>query len=160
MEGGCKEYRVRLSSVVLGVRTRNNVYKQPEHQEHFCCVELMEHWHRLSRGCRVSFLEISKSCLDMGLGTVLWVALLELGFSQMASRDNFQHQPVCDSVNFLSKEQCSSRSSKSLGSDTWVNARWKEEVLRESRTVKWEQITVNTDWYLSQQWWRSVFEAY
>jgi len=38
-------------------------------RQHFCAV--MEHWHRLPRGCGVSFLEISESCLDMGLGTLL-----------------------------------------------------------------------------------------
>ena len=71
------------------MRTRGNGYKLPAHQEHFCTVEVMEHWHMLPRGCGVSSLETSKSCLDKGLGTLLWVALLELGFSQMASRDNF-----------------------------------------------------------------------
>ena len=39
----------------------------------------MEHWHRLPRGCGVSSLELSRSCLAMGLGTLLWVVLLEQG---------------------------------------------------------------------------------
>ena len=39
----------------------------------------MEHWHRLPRGCGVSSLELSRSCLAMGLGILLWVVLLELG---------------------------------------------------------------------------------
>ena len=39
----------------------------------------MEHWHRLPRGCGVSSLELSRSRLAMGLGTLLWVVLLEQG---------------------------------------------------------------------------------
>ena len=38
----------------------------------------MEHWHRLPRGCGVSSLELSRSCLAVGLCTLLWVVLLEL----------------------------------------------------------------------------------
>ena len=37
----------------------------------------MEHWHRLPRGCRVSSLRIFQSHLDVVLGTLLWVSLLE-----------------------------------------------------------------------------------
>ena len=43
----------------------------------------MEHWHRLPRGCGVSSLEMSKSHLDMGLGTLLWVFQLEQQLGQM-----------------------------------------------------------------------------
>ena len=50
----------------------------------------MEHWHRLPRGCGVSSLELSRSCLAMGLGTLLWVVLLE----QVA----FSPQQLCDFV--------------------------------------------------------------
>ena len=39
----------------------------------------MEHWHRLPRGCGVSSVELSRSRLAMGLGTLLWVVLLEKG---------------------------------------------------------------------------------
>ena len=35
----------------------------------------MEHWHRLPRGYGVSSLELSRSRLAMGLGTLLWVEL-------------------------------------------------------------------------------------
>ena len=38
----------------------------------------MEHWHRLPRGCGVSSLEVSRSHLAVGLGTLLWVALGDL----------------------------------------------------------------------------------
>ena len=45
----------------------------------------MEHWHRLPRGCGVSSLGISQSCLDVALGTLLWVSLLGQGMGQMAA---------------------------------------------------------------------------
>jgi len=51
-----------------------------EQQEHCCAVQVMEHWHRLPRGCGVSSLEVSRSCLAVGLGTLLWVALLQRGW--------------------------------------------------------------------------------
>ena len=35
---------------------------------------MTEHWHRLPRGCGVSSLGISQSCLDVALGTLLWVS--------------------------------------------------------------------------------------
>ena len=44
---------------------------------------MTEHWHRLPRGCEVSSLWISQSCLDVALGTLLWVSLLEKGLEQM-----------------------------------------------------------------------------
>ena len=43
----------------------------------------MERWHRLPRGCRASFLEIFQSRLDVALGTLLWVSLLEQGLGLM-----------------------------------------------------------------------------
>lgn len=40
-----------------------------------------------------------KSCLDMVLGTLLWVSLPEEGgLDQMSSKDPFQPQVFCDSV--------------------------------------------------------------
>ena len=54
-----------------------------KHLEYFFALWVLEHWHRLPRDCWVS-LEISKS-LFMGLGTLLWVALLELGWDLPAS---------------------------------------------------------------------------
>ena len=53
-----------------------------EHQEHSCAVQVTEQQHRLSRDCGVSSLRISSSCLDVALGTLLWVALLEQGLEQ------------------------------------------------------------------------------
>jgi len=50
-----------------------------EHQEHSCAVQVTEQQHGLPRGCGVSSLGISSSCLDVALGTLLWVALLEQG---------------------------------------------------------------------------------
>jgi len=43
-------------------------------------VQVTEHWHRLPRGCGVSSLEVSRSHLAVGLGTLLWVALLQRGW--------------------------------------------------------------------------------
>ena len=51
-----------------------------QHQEQCCAVRVPEHWHRLPRGCGVSFLEVSRSRLAVGLGTLLWVALLQRGW--------------------------------------------------------------------------------
>jgi len=42
-------------------------------------MRITEHQHRLPRGCGVSSLELSRSRLAMGLGTLLWVVLLEQG---------------------------------------------------------------------------------
>ena len=40
-------------------------------------MRVLQHWHRLPRGCGVSSLELSRSHLAVGLGTLLWVVLLE-----------------------------------------------------------------------------------
>ena len=42
-------------------------------------MQVTEHWHRLPRGCGVS-LGIFINHLDVGLGTLLWVALLQRGW--------------------------------------------------------------------------------
>lgn len=39
--------------------------------------QVMEYRHRLPRGCGLSSLEGSKSCLDVATGPLLWVALLQ-----------------------------------------------------------------------------------
>jgi len=41
-----------------------------------------EHWHRLPRSCGISSLETFQSHLDMDLGTLLWVSLLEEGWAR------------------------------------------------------------------------------
>lgn len=42
-------------------------------------------------------LKLFKSCLDMILGNLLWMALLEQGaLDQMTSRNPLQHKPSCD----------------------------------------------------------------
>jgi len=46
------------------------------------CCAVMEHWHRLPRGCGISSLGISQSHLDVALGTLLWVSLLGQGLEQ------------------------------------------------------------------------------
>lgn len=37
-----------------------------------------------------------KSCLEMGLGSLCWVALLGQGLDHVASRDPLQSQPLCN----------------------------------------------------------------
>lgn len=58
----------------------------PEHQEHFFAVQVTACKYRLPRGSKISFLEISKSLLDMALGPLLWVTLLEQRLGQMDLR--------------------------------------------------------------------------
>ena len=50
------------------------------------------------RGCGVSSLGISRSRLDVALGSLLWVSLLGQGWEQLASRGPCQPQPFCNSV--------------------------------------------------------------
>jgi len=40
-------------------------------RKHFVTAQVMEHWHKLPRGCGVSSLGTFRSCLDTGLGTLL-----------------------------------------------------------------------------------------
>ena len=42
-----------------------------------------EPWHRLPRACGLSSLETFRPQQDMGLGTLLWVSLLEPGLGRM-----------------------------------------------------------------------------
>ena len=80
----CKGGAARLFSVVLSARTRVNEHKL-EHRrfhlnirKHFATVQVMEHWNRLPREVVESpSLEIFKGHLDVVLGSVLWVSLLE-----------------------------------------------------------------------------------
>ena len=89
LKGGCKEVGDGLFSVIPSARTRGHG-RNLEHmafplnsRQHICAVQVMEHWHRLPRGCGVSSSETIKTQLDVGLGTLLWVSLLELGLAQM-----------------------------------------------------------------------------
>ena len=50
--------------------------------KHSCAVQVTEPWHRLPRACGLS-LETFRPQQDMGLGTLLWVSLLEQGLGQM-----------------------------------------------------------------------------
>lgn len=45
-------------------------------QQNFRAVQVTEHRYGLPRGCGISLLGISKSCPDMGLGTLLRMSLL------------------------------------------------------------------------------------
>ena len=85
-EEGCNENRARLFPEVPSASTRGHGHKL-EHRrfplnsrQHFCAVQVTEHWHRLPRGCGVSSSEVSRSLLAVGLGTLLWVALLQWGW--------------------------------------------------------------------------------
>ena len=51
--------------------------------------------------CGVFFLEISKSCLDVVLGTLLWMSLLKWGLDQMDPEEpsNFKHSVILWSQN-------------------------------------------------------------
>uniref|UniRef100_A0A8C3LSZ4 Mirror-image polydactyly 1 n=1 Tax=Chrysolophus pictus TaxID=9089 RepID=A0A8C3LSZ4_CHRPC len=44
---------------------------------------MAEHWHKLHRGCEASCMEISKGCLNVVLGNLLRVSLLEQGIEQL-----------------------------------------------------------------------------
>lgn len=69
-------------------RTRGSRHKvehgrfPPNIRQHFCDKWVTEHWHRFSRGCEVSSLYIF---LNMGLGTLLRVFLMEMGLGQVDS---------------------------------------------------------------------------
>ena len=46
----------------------------------------MEHWHKLPRDCRISSLEIFSICLDVDVGTLLWVSVLSRGWDTWTQR--------------------------------------------------------------------------
>jgi len=48
-----------------------------------CAMQVTEPWHRLPRACGLSSLETFKTQQHTGLGTLLWVSLLEPGLGQM-----------------------------------------------------------------------------
>lgn len=63
-----------------------------------CCGALAQVTWRL---CGLSLpLEIFKDHLDVGLGTLLWVALLEQGLGRMSSADTCHPQQFSDSVKY------------------------------------------------------------
>jgi len=74
LKGGCKEDGARLFSVVFSASSRGHGHKL-EHKKF-----------PLNTGCPeavgVSFLEVFRSYLGVGLGTLLWVVLLEQGMGQ------------------------------------------------------------------------------
>lgn len=52
-------------------------------RKHVCAVHITEHWHRfLTEAGEPSSLEMSQRHLDMVLGTMLWVALLEQSWTR------------------------------------------------------------------------------
>ena len=50
LKGRCQEDRASLFSAVPSSRSRSSEqWVSSEHREHFCAVQVMEHWHKLSR---------------------------------------------------------------------------------------------------------------
>jgi len=71
-------------------------------RHHFCAVWAMEHWHRLSRGCGISFLEICSSCLEIVLSALLWMSLLGQGLEQMDPEViHLSHPVITLALHFL-----------------------------------------------------------
>ena len=72
-----------------------------EHQAALPCCAVPKHWHRLPRGCGVSSLEVSRSCLDVGLGTLLWVAITGAGVGPDGPKGLCQPQTFWDLLTQL-----------------------------------------------------------
>lgn len=92
LKEGCKEVRDGLFSVIPSARTRGHGHNL-EHmtfplntRQHINAVQVTEHWHRLSRGCGIFSLEIFVSHLAVGLGTLLWVGLLQWDWARRTQR--------------------------------------------------------------------------
>ena len=66
-----------------------------------CCVSDGALAQVAQRGCRVSSLEIFRSHLNIMLGTVLWMSLLEQGLDQVNFKAPFPSQPFCGLAIFL-----------------------------------------------------------
>lgn len=81
MEPGCSQQCPMQGQEAVGTTGAREA--PPEHQEHFFAVQVTACKYRLPRGSKISFLEISKSLLDMALGPLLWVTLLEQRLGQM-----------------------------------------------------------------------------
>lgn len=92
LKGECREDGISLFSVVPTARTKGNEHKLEEKRfcldtrQQFCAVWMTKQWYRVPRGCVVSSSEISRLHPAMCLSTLLWVALLELGWELMGPK--------------------------------------------------------------------------
>lgn len=102
----CAQRRMqkRWRRVLFSARSRSTGHKL-EHKrlhlntrEHLCTELVTGHWHRLPQEAVGISLEISKNRLDVALGGLLWVSLLEQGWDQVDSRGPCQPLPYCHSV--------------------------------------------------------------
>ena len=88
-----------------------------EHPEHSCAVQVTELQHRLSRGFGVSSLGISSSHLDVALGTLLWVALLQ-GLEQVGPEGSASRSHAVILLPLLKHSSVPQRGRRAKDTDT------------------------------------------
>lgn len=100
-------------SVVSSARTRDNETKRQirkqevpsDDQEPLLCCAGTEVLAQDAQRCCGILQEIFRSCLDIGLGSLLWVALLDWGRSRWTQR-SLPTSPSCDSVKTVHFTLC------------------------------------------------------
>lgn len=68
-------------------------------RKHFCAVQVPDYRKRLQIDCGADSLEIFRSHVDMVLGTLFWVSLLEQGFDWLSTKGPLQSEPFCGCSN-------------------------------------------------------------
>lgn len=66
-------------------------------------ILMAEHWHKLPGSCGLSFLEVFRSFLDMALGILLWVSLLEQRLGQIDPDVPASSSHSCHIASFFKK---------------------------------------------------------